>query len=80
MKLTCHSSHPEWKVSSAVACTQLARGETGCKVMPHQCVCLSAPGAAELVVGRGYPLERHAVVTPDGYELVMFRIPHGTQG
>lgn len=35
--------------------------------------------AAELVVSRGYPLERHAVVTPDGYELVMFRIPHGAQ-
>lgn len=34
---------------------------------------------AELVVGRGYPLERHTVVTPDGYELVLFRIPHGAQ-
>ncbi|WIA08209.1 hypothetical protein OEZ85_007658 [Tetradesmus obliquus] len=31
----------------------------------------------ELVTQRGYPLETYTVVTPDGYELVMFRIPYG---
>uniref|UniRef100_A0A383VNF0 AB hydrolase-1 domain-containing protein n=1 Tax=Tetradesmus obliquus TaxID=3088 RepID=A0A383VNF0_TETOB len=29
------------------------------------------------VAARGYPLERHAAVTTDGYELVLHRIPHG---
>jgi hypothetical protein len=33
--------------------------------------------ASELVTQRGYPLERYTVVTPDGYELVLFRIPYG---
>jgi hypothetical protein len=32
---------------------------------------------AELVRGRGYPLEHHTAVAADGYELTMFRIPHG---
>ncbi|KAF6258125.1 Alpha/Beta hydrolase protein [Scenedesmus sp. NREL 46B-D3] len=29
------------------------------------------------VAARGYPLERHAVITPDGYELIVHRIPYG---
>eukprot|EP00879_Flechtneria_rotunda_P000554 GHRR01000660.1.p1 GENE.GHRR01000660.1~~GHRR01000660.1.p1 ORF type:complete len:576 (+),score=135.60 GHRR01000660.1:200-1927(+) len=33
----------------------------------------------QLVPARGYPLERHAVVTPDGYELIMYRVPYGAQ-
>lgn len=43
---------------------------------PLACCTLSG---SELVLSRGYPLERHTVVTPDGYELVLFRIPHGAQ-
>jgi len=31
----------------------------------------------ELVVGRGYPLESHEVVTEDGYFLTLHRIPYG---
>ena len=32
-----------------------------------------------LVRRRGYPIERHAVITADGYNLTTFRIPHGIQ-
>mmetsp|Transcript_11666 Transcript_11666/g.37076 ORF Transcript_11666/g.37076 Transcript_11666/m.37076 type:complete len:525 (+) Transcript_11666:89-1663(+) len=34
----------------------------------------------ELVVRRGYPVERHRVITDDGYVLGVFRIPHGRLG
>lgn len=33
--------------------------------------------ADELVLRRGYPLERHRIITADDYILNMFRIPHG---
>jgi hypothetical protein len=32
---------------------------------------------SDQVAARGYPLERHAAVTPDDYELIVHRIPHG---
>ena len=35
------------------------------------------PVPTELVVGRGYPLESHEVVTEDGYFLTLHRIPYG---
>jgi len=30
-----------------------------------------------VILGYGYPLEVHTAVTPDGYELVLYHIPHG---
>jgi hypothetical protein len=44
----------------------------------RRCVsCLATAAAAEMVVGTGYPLEEHKVITPDGWVLNLYRIPHG---
>eukprot|EP01123_Difflugia_compressa_P008367 TRINITY_DN2477_c1_g1_i1.p1 TRINITY_DN2477_c1_g1~~TRINITY_DN2477_c1_g1_i1.p1 ORF type:complete len:396 (+),score=65.96 TRINITY_DN2477_c1_g1_i1:79-1266(+) len=39
---------------------------------PQQSVNVTA-----LIIERGYPVEVHVVVSPDGYELIVHRIPHG---
>lgn len=34
----------------------------------------------ELIVGRGYPMEKHIMLSGSGYKLGVFRIPHGKTG
>ncbi|GMR46965.1 hypothetical protein PMAYCL1PPCAC_17160, partial [Pristionchus mayeri] len=34
----------------------------------------------QIIANRGYPAEKHTVITPDGYILTLHRIPHGRNG
>ncbi|KAG2490380.1 hypothetical protein HYH03_011181 [Edaphochlamys debaryana] len=48
--------------------------------VPVSAYALRIDDMAGLVTPKGYPLEKHVVVTSDGYKLATFRIPYGRSG